>query len=41
MDPTPALALDGVRAGGSLESRFDELVGAGAVTRKVPSWLAS
>jgi ABC-2 type transport system ATP-binding protein len=30
-----------VRAGGSLEDRFVELVGAGATLRKGPSWLAS
>ena len=30
-----------VRAGGSLEERFVELVGAGAGRRKGPSWLAS
>jgi len=33
--------LDEVRAGSSLESRFVELVGAGADQQRVPSWLAS
>ena len=33
--------LDGVRAGGSLEDRFVELVGASNALRKGPSWLAS
>jgi ABC-2 type transport system ATP-binding protein len=33
--------LEGVRAGASLESRFVELVGAGAGTRRAPSWLGS
>lgn len=33
--------LDAVRDGDTLENRFVELVGAGAGTRKAPSWLAS
>jgi ABC-2 type transport system ATP-binding protein len=33
--------LADVRAGASLESRFVELVGAGADTRRAPSWLRS